>query len=516
MTGGLYYYKLQSPYDNDVTKNCKLTVNEIDSNFLTLKDADIKSAEFIREDKTLLLTRNNDEKLIVDLSDVTYDLNVSTNCTENGASITISFDGKDGNKEITFGNLVTVDNIKSIIGSDILTKVITDGTLSGNGTLDSPLGINGVEKTGFYAPAIAKLDLTNGEVLPEVAKLGTRYVTAEYINDYGYLYDIKGVNKISENLEEEGKGWRIPTKADWDVLLNSIEPCEYQNHNSAKCHVELGKYAGKFLKSECGWIGQNDCECTVTKPLNGCTSSDAFDYADVETDESGVPVINADSPSGVDKYGMCVLPAGAASLNDFDIPEASGFKSQAFYWTASHVYNDCEQDYYVKEFSYKKSGVLQEAECPSMYYSIRLVKDYDGSNYFDTEYIDGIPYKTILFPESGQIWLASNYAKKEGFTWEGKTPELTEVNNGEIIEKRKVLFINEWNGRYWEKKLMSEGDTIVIQNACVDVENRDIEVCWETREEMSVDEYKNYVSNSSSEIDSDTIDSCFNVNIDDM
>ena len=49
MSESLYFYKLVSPYKEDVTKNCKLTINEVDSNFLTLKDNDIKSADFDRE-----------------------------------------------------------------------------------------------------------------------------------------------------------------------------------------------------------------------------------------------------------------------------------------------------------------------------------------------------------------------------------------------------------------------------------------------------------------------------------
>ena len=65
---GLYFYKLVSPYSEDVTKNCKLAVNEIDSNFLTLKDQDIKSAEFDCEAKTLTLTKNNGEKIQADMS----------------------------------------------------------------------------------------------------------------------------------------------------------------------------------------------------------------------------------------------------------------------------------------------------------------------------------------------------------------------------------------------------------------------------------------------------------------
>ena len=484
MAKGLYYYKLQSPYPEDVTKNCKLTINEIDSNFLALKDEDIKSAEFIRESKTLVLTRNNGEKLIVPLTDVTYNLNVETDCTESGKSITISYDCVDGPKTVVIDKLITIDNLMEIIGHDILTKVITDGTLKGDGTIDSPLGLNGVEKTGMYAPVKGKIDLTNGGSLPEVAKLGTRYVTVEYVNDYGYLYNGAGLDKIVNNLNAEGKGWRVPTKADWDALLNSIEPCEYQNHNSARCHVELGMLAGKYLKSECGWLGQPECECTVTKPMTGCSAEEIYsdDIDDSEFDGTNSPRQKDISPVGVDKYGMTILPSGVVVKDAYDRPQANEFKEQAYFWTTTHVHGDDDQDVYVKNFAWNKGGVLQAAECPNPFYSVRLVKDYDGSNYFDSEYIDGVLYKTILFPKSGQIWLASNYAKKEGFVTfyeDKKNAEVADVNNGEILEKRKVLFLNEWNGNYWEKKLMNEGDTVVIENTCFDtgVEST-VEYCW--------------------------------------
>ena len=89
---GLYYYKLISPYKEDVTKNCRLTINEIDSNFLSLKDEDIKSAEFIYDEgdannKSLILTRNNGEKLIVLLDDMPYDLNIDANCSGEGVTL---------------------------------------------------------------------------------------------------------------------------------------------------------------------------------------------------------------------------------------------------------------------------------------------------------------------------------------------------------------------------------------------------------------------------------------------
>ena len=483
---GLYFYKLNSPYSEDVTKNCKLTINEIDSNFLSLKDEDIASAEFDKKSKSLVLTRNNGEQLIVDLSEVTYDLNVETSCSaDEGASITISYDGADGNQTVTFDHIVTVDNLRSVIGSDLLTKVITDGTLKGDGTISSPLGLSGTEKSGMIAPVKGRLDLTKGGKLPEVAKLGTRYITIEYVNDYGYLYNGEALAKITESLEKEGKGWRVPTKADFDVLLNSIEPCDYQNHNSAKCHIDLGLVAGKYLKTECGWLGEPDCECTSTAPMTGCSvqdqvSSEDTDYVEGEqnieiTDE---PNLNLESYQGVDKYGMGILPSGNAILDAFNRPQANYFKEKSFFWTSTHVHGDIDQDVYVKVFDWNKTTVSQAAECPSPYYSVRLVKDYDGSNYFDSEYIDGVLYKTILFPKSRQVWLATNYAKNEGFETSG-VPMITDVNNGEVLEKRKALFVNEWNGEYWEKRALNEGETVVVENPCFDSEGGQVRtVCW--------------------------------------
>lgn len=499
MAKGLYYYKLQSPYPEDVTKNCKLTINEIDSNFLSLKDEDIKSADFDRESKTLVLTRNNGEKLIVVLDDAAYDLNIDANCSDEGVTLSVYYDGKNGVKQFKVDHLITLEMLRSkieeLIGTDILTKVITDGTLKGYGTLDSPLGLNGTEKTGMYAPVIARIDLTQGGKLPEVSKLGTRYATIEYVNDYGYLYNGSGLDKISKNISDEGHGWRVPSKEDWDTLLNLIEPCEYRNHNSARCHVELGKTAGKYLKSVCGWVGSPNCDCTPTVPITSCTFSletgdeDYISYDDNSQNNSDVPDEKKRKCIGVDKYGMSILPSGVVTLDAYDRPQASAFGEKSVVWTTSHVYGDAEQDRYVKIFDWNKCGVTQEAECSSPFYSVRLVKDYNGSNYFDTEYIDGIPYKTILFPEIRQIWLASNYAKKEGFIpadGDQDGAEVAEVNNGEIIEKRKAVFLNEWNGCYWEKKQLNEGDTVVVENTCFDVNNGEkaTNVCWVDTEDV--------------------------------
>lgn len=512
---GLYYYKLISPYKEDVTKNCKLTVNEIDSNFLTLKDNDIKKAEFVRgedctkSDGTLVITKNNDDKIIVPI-DVTlcknlaYDLQVSTGECASGATLSISYKDDSGETSVTLDNIITADNLIDVIGSDVLTKVITDNTLKGLGTMSSPLGIAGVEKTGMLAPAIKMLDLTDGSKLPEKAAEGTRYVTREYVSDYGYLYNGSGVKKISDKLdyiyqkeqiykEVEGRNfyWRVPSKADWDALLNSIEPCDFKNHHLANCHAELGKFAGKFLKSECGWVWQPECTCNGNKPHTGCTYENSSIPEELEDDYVDDSVFNEIpegkkvNPVGIDKYGMKILPAGVSTYTN-GTPKPTGFKEMAAFWTTTHVYNDLGQDIYIKEFDYNRSGVYQVAECPDPYYSVRLVKDYDGSNFREVEYIDGVLYKAILFPESKQIWLASNFANTTGFVGygEGGKPDYLLPNNGDGIADRRIeMFINEYNGHYWEKKIMDEGVTIVIQNPCFDYSSGyTAEVCWEDSE----------------------------------
>ena len=486
MSKGLYFYKLVSPYEEDVTKNCKLTVNEIDSNFLNLKDYDIEKAELDEDNLAVVLTRKDGDKLVVDLTPIlsgsVYDLevvyeNASGECS--GASVYVSYkmlteDDEMVSIKVPIKGLVTTDNINAIVDDKFKLEVISDSTLTGKGTIDSPLGVS---KTELNRPAIKVIDKTVGEELPETPKRGDKYVTKEYVSEYGYLYDYdRGVAKIKEELELEGHGWRIPTKEDWDCLLNSLEPCEYQNHNSAACHQWLGKYAGKKLKSTCGWncCPQEDCKCLNTVPYPGqhCETDEIEsneeiinddEYIDEETVlEPDVEPQEIEIPDycGTDEFGFRVMPTGT-----FDGKEMfQYFGSMAGFWTDSHVklcspYGDIsidDQDIYVKEFDCKKTGVYQQAICPDAYYAIRLVKDYTGWNSFDTETIDGHNYRTILAPECKLIWTASNFASdKYGYV----VP-----NGGFVPDERVVYFINVWNGKDWEKREMVEGESIVIMD----------------------------------------------------
>ena len=476
MAKGLYFYKLISPYEEDVTKNCKLTVNEIDSNFLNLKDEDIKSAELDEDAKAVILTRNNGDKLVVDLTPIlsgsVYDLSVvyenpSDSGACKGANVYVTYStltSGDIKTTVTvpITGLVTTDNINDVLGGGLLSRVITDGTLSGEGTIDSPLGIKSTEKN---RPAVKLIDKTKGEQLPETFTRGTRYITKEYMSEFGYLYNYYAVQEIDAKLKAEGRGWRVPTKADWDCLLNSIEPCEYRDHNSAICHQILGKYAGTKLKSACGWLEEPDCECKITKPMrgdycpddsNGNAPSDGLDD-DFDVDDSVIDVDNDTVPEtvrqpywGTDDFGMRILPTGYGDGDEVE----HYFNKKTVFWTTTHIYNDLGQDIYVKEFDWNKSGVIQEAQCPDALFSLRLVKDFTGNNHLESETIDGDNYKTILFEDCGTIWTASNFA--------GTNYAHKEANMGQNPYNRVVYYINVWNGKEWEKRALEEGETVVI------------------------------------------------------
>lgn len=443
MASGLYFYKLISPYPEDVTKNCKLTVNEIDSNFLNLKDMQIKSMDFDTDTYVLTLTRKNGDVLQSDLSPmvsgITRDFSISFD--EPTGTLTVRYNGNVDE----IGGIITKDNLDDYV----LTEAITDGTIIGDGTDSAPLGLNPVEQTGFYKPVIDIIDVIGGETLPECNNNGDRYLTIEEIDDYGNLYNYYGVEEISRCLTG---GWRIPTKADWDSMLNAIEPCEYRNHDSLECHIELGKYAGMKLKSTIGWL-----------------SADTDGSSEGTDDE---PAQQGCGQGGIDEYGFGVLPGGYGISKRKALID---FGEGATFWTSTQTMPGMRSDYYTKTFYYDSSGVWQAAECPDNFYSLRLIKDYTGSNIRETEYIAGKYYPTVLLPtmkgdskHGYAIWTSVNIdlgtnecVSEENFISYSNYPGEYETL------KRKVFVINHWTGRNWERKIMSEGDTVVIQEKVI-------------------------------------------------
>ena len=486
MAKGLFFYKLVSPYKEDVTKNCKLTVNEVDSNLLNLKDEDIANGEFDKKTNTLKLTRNNGDVIGVDLAalmnnGITLDDyhfagtgNCSGDCTDKNSvgfkytttekddkgnpiekKLKIEFSDVDGKLWITDS-----DNNKHLIGTfetdktkkaekiedKYLKEVITDGSVLGNGKNGDPVRLNPTEKSGYYSPAKTLIDTRNdkGSGLPVNPCKGDRYVTLSCGTNAGRLYTMNGVKEIEAKLKA---GWRIPTKQDWDNMLNAIEPCQYQNHNDIHCHVQLGKLAGKQLKST---------QCWTTTPTSGTPSDDAYLYNDKVAVEKPI------SPEGTDKYGFNAFAGGYGVDKNEDIIK---FNKEAKYWTSSQTIKGEGFDYYVKLFQYNKSGVIQITECPEHFLSLRLVKDFNGSNNYGAENIGGNTYKTVLLPslntEHGfTVWTATNINE-----------DVTDENELEYSEFYKdcagckpTYILHEWDGTMWTHKVMVEGDTIVIHD----------------------------------------------------
>lgn len=466
---GLYYYKLVSPYSDDVTKNCKLTVNEIDTNFLHLKDMDIRSAEYDNDTMTIILTRNNGDKLVVDISDII------NNIEQVVPSLVVDYDELDGSITINYGGQVTkIDGLITEKTLDDCRAIISDGTIVGNGSPSSPLGINPLELTGQFRPAYKFIDMTKEppESLPDENALGDRYVTLEKGNRAGYLYNFAGVQEIAGLLELLNNGWRIPTKEDWDNMLNAVEICDQaRNHNSDMANIQLGQLAGKFLKSlDKEYVGGreigiwNTCDDDITVGCCGCDDVIVTTQYQTVVDEDGDELnMKTVTPSGIDSYGFRVLPTGY--YDGCSVKFYCGDKGGLWTSTISQI-----SDVYIKRFDANKAGVVQIAVSPKEMHGLRLVKDFNGSNFHENESILGTNYKTVLMPSENAVqgytvWTASNfmYETEEG-TYDKPGDCLDELTEAE----GDTYYMNYWNGFCWEKKPIEEGDSIVLLLAYTD------------------------------------------------
>lgn len=482
---GITYFRLNSSYDGDITKNCALTGSEVDNNFYTLEGRDIKSIEI--QDGKIVVNLLNGEKL-------------STEKIAKGIeNLEIDFDSKKGELTITkdgevktIDGFVTYDNVGDAIsqivddavsGVHINGTVYTNSTISGNGSSQSPIGVSSVAKTGQYRPVKAIINTLDGEKLPSCASTfpGDRYLTVEKVNDFGFLYNYEGLKNIACNLQEKGSLWRIPTKEDWDDMLNAIEPKEeYRTHSDARSNKYLGMYAGKFLKSKNYWKKENNCTCEDTTTQNSCEESNpctnSCNCNETYCGEVGSCHCCCSNNEGIDKYGFNAIPSGYAN----EAKDYMYFKERAYFWTASnHDYRDA----YAKILTYNKSSVLQDIMAADNYMSVRLVKDYNGTNFNEREDILGDSYSTVLMPslkKGSAIWTSVNISISNcdcGCNY-------ILPNDGEGMEYTKRFFTNEWNGQEWIRKEVLEGETVVVIK---DGDKNHVEYCVINGELVSIE-----------------------------
>lgn len=449
---GVIYYKLDPDYHykGDYTKNCGLNGSEIDSNFHFLRGYDIASFDVSDNKEELIITRLNGEKL-------------SLNVRESFNDYEFDYDPSKGVLIITtpFGENINLEGFLS----EMSLKIHSDATIDGNGTRFKPVSVSANARTGTFKPVKTFIDEEKGEKLPtENRTKGDRYLTRESINAFGRLYPLEGVLKIQERLEEIGSEWRVPTKEDWDQLLNISENrIADKNHDDEKAltNVYYGAHAGAFLKSNDYWEPiyrkLEDGEIVLNNELR----YDINEEGEYVQDVNGkyLKVINSE-----DKFGFAVYPVGFGGRRGKS--SIGGYKEWAAYWTSTE--EDGHRDMFVKVFSHKERGVEQNSWGKDCYLSLRLVKDYRGDNLNDVESIDGNTVGCVYIPTVDDVDVAK-YDKSLVWTKENVSftnPDYSGVTSEEwkdvpLLNEYRY-YLNDWNGERWTKCEIKEGESVVI------------------------------------------------------
>lgn len=443
---GITYFKLNSQYPGDVTKNCGLTGSEIDNNFYVLEGRDVKSVSF--EDGAVKLTLLNGDVLYADISSLTEGV---------VTDLSFEFDQENGVLKI-MQNGVVQEIAGFVTTSTDNNSVTTDNTLRGNGLMSSPLGISEAFLTGQYKPVKEIWALDGSGRMPADPKFGDRYLVKGSVSQYGRLYNYLGVKAIACDLAAAGNGWRVPTKEDWDDMLNAMEPIpDKRNHDNPSSNIYLGQYAGAYLKSDHGWLesaasGDNADTGAITSPCGVAASMCNPTYCG----EYGTCRMRCHcNPPASDDYGFDAMPTGFIDENGV----CGYFGQRAPFWTASMT-NSCNSAY-IKRVDWDRSSVYQDIVPTNMRFGVRLVKEYTGNNFFGAEEILDTLYTTVLMPslKSGnKIWMAENFASLNS-TYDGLEP-----CGAEGADKVARYFIAEWNGMRWVTSMFGEGDSVVVIN----------------------------------------------------
>ena len=448
---GVIYYKLDPDYhyDGDYTKNCGLNGGEIDGNFHFLRGYDISEFEISENKEELVITRFNGDKLAV-------------NIKENFAGYDFAYDKAAGVLKITMPYGETID-LEGFLTERIF-HVYGDFTIDGDGTRYNPIRVASIAKTGTYRPAKTMLDLVDSDdALPEKnVALNDRYVTREKVSKYGLLYPLWGVDAIQKRLEEIGSEWRVPTKEDWDQLLNIVEDCpEDKNHESELTNKYFGANAGAYLKSVDQWNPYYRKLEEGEIVLNGERfSKDAQCNFVPNEDGEYLKVINSE-----DKYKFSVYPVGFGGRRGVD--SIGGYGEWAAYWSSTE--EDKNRDMYVKVFSYDERTVEQNTWGRDNYLSIRLVKNYTGENLYDVEMIDGMTVTTKHFVIANEedkvkydttlIWTCENIGFSNLQYGGVVSPEWPDVEGTSFVIR---YYVNDWDGEKWVKNEILEGESIVL------------------------------------------------------
>ena len=459
MIDGITYFRKNSPYPGDVTKNCALDGVEVDNNFFVLEGRDIKTLRVEGSDIVVELQNGKVMRSVDALKDVT-DL-------KHTAVSELEFDKESGVlRFMRNGEQIAITGFATELNTGV--TVAVDESLKGNGLAATPVSISPMFKTGQYEPVKKFISVVDGESIPtcETPIVGDRYLTKEYVSVYGMLYNYEAVKKIACNLNKANSPWRIPTKEDWDDMLNAVEPCQKdRDHNSATANKYLGAWAGKLLKSTDLWLhsstidpcGNDTCinydTVSCGNSGNGCESTYCGKVCDNSCGCCDCGNMGCDN-GGLDAFGFHIVPAGYAD----DGRNFVFFGERAYFWTATN--SNCE-NVYVKRFEHNKNSVYQNVIASQNYLSLRLIKDYNGHNYHESEKILSDQYPTVMMPSvknGHSIWTSVNVSLGCGC---GRI----EPNNGLALAHTTKFYLNEWDGKEWLRNELKDGESVVIKKA---------------------------------------------------
>lgn len=446
----LILYQTKSPYEGDITKNCEMTGKEMDSNFLNLKGDDIKNIVLDDETNILTVTRMKDGHHDCNGDRINARFNIDLNKLGFVSDLEV-VDGKLIGKKSDGKEIVIRLNDVSVLCS-------TDGTIDGNGSTMHPLSISRGSRTGQYAPCKYIIDTRDGEKLPEEPSLGDRYITIETISKYGKLYPYDAVWKIQKDLQRANYGWRIPTKKDWDETLMLLEGCKelpkgYKSHFLHETG-NLGRYAGMQAKTVDTW---NEPE--LNEDNAGRMNIAATGFRDAAGNWN----------AGSDSHGAGKSAAyWSSTLREGDRMDDDGYKVYVKRFDAYRVVNGEKIEC---------NTVRQDVMPQTSRLSVKLVKDYDGTNFVSSEDIFGTYYPCELVDARTEdedlnnelnelfkpkIWISVNLS----YSTEKIENEIEDSPLSGDGETR--FFINDWNGNSWVRQELVLGDSVVLTEEYVD------------------------------------------------
>ena len=418
---GVTYYKLEQRYEGDKTKGCGLTTAEMDENIHFLRGYDIRDA-WLTDDGILILERVNCDQIVVSgipefvksIAEETmeeYDVPFSLSGT--------SYDSRTGTLTIMVNG--EPYEISGFEDTDLEFKLYVGYGLDGNGTIANPVRVAHVNDTGFLAPVEKILD--EGEELPTSNVSGSRrYITKEKKSPYGLLYTAEDALLIDEWLQENARGWRLPTLDEWNEMLNALE-CndEDRNHGLTGETSNNGAVAALYLKAE-------------------------------EFDDD--PELNEFNALPTQRIGSTLVTS---------------------FWTRTP---GGEGSLYAKELQQEEDKVLNRRSGRDNLdlRAIRLIKDA-GFNSYNDEEINGAVYKTTPMDAykdghvyATNIWLAENLRLEDVSGITGTEPYgygFYFANEDEYNQQSTFhYFINEWDpyDRKWMKRELRENDILIIND----------------------------------------------------